>query len=266
MSESDANFLEPTIYELLPEDELNNLYELFDTKIAKPFRIRSMSIASAMPTKINDAKIPKQIPTNSNRALKRRVSLPSVELEFLEKLLNIGKSSQNINSSSTQANDSNDLDWKKRLKNEETERSPSPRFNASEIKSPQIYVMGDATFKKKLQKTLKAKSAKSRNSLNYYDVNDDINNLDHLKKPYNSVESKLSAYIRPSLKSHSANPKTSFINTSKSNTAIKTHYISSEPYVYYKTSSQIKKHNKNYLKLSESLDTKIREDLRINRG
>ena len=272
MTDAQSIEVEPTIYELLGKDELNELYNLFNVEHAFPFRVRSMSIATELPSKISDLNKKKETHDSEKTKLKKRISLPSVELKYLERIVRLshGKTTQDSSDNKFQ---NSDLEWKFRLKNDEHERSPSPKFNNDEILSPQIYQMGDAAFKKKIQKTLKAKSAKNKSV--YYDVNDDINNMNHLKKPYSHVESKLFAYLKPSNKrEESDNSKMAFTNTTKSRVAVQRHYISSAPQVSYKNpngkqeSIREKKRRlvKNCLRLSESLDNKIREDLRINRG
>jgi hypothetical protein len=251
------------------------LFNLFNVIQPIPFRIRSLSIATELPSKIHDLENKKEQKKTNEKHLKRRISLPSVEIGYLKKVLHfsLDKSNQDSSDTQIQTNDLNDMVWKMRLKNDEHERSPSPKFNNEEIASPQIYQMGDAVFNKKLHKTLKAKSAKNKSI--YYDVNDDINNLDHLKKPYSYVESKLTAYLKPSSsRTESTNGKMTFTNTTKSKVAVQRHYISSAPQVTYKNPNSMqesikeKKRRlaKNCLRLSESLDNKIRDDLRINRG
>ena len=279
MPESQATILEPTIYELLHKDELNKLFDLFKTETAAPFRIRSASVAGEMPSKRHDL--------NPNRHVEEKVdrshSLACVHREFLEtrvRFLNANTPQEEARLAKAihKTNDMNDMDWRERLKSDETagERSPSPKFSTHEIESPKIYVMGDTVFKKKLEKTLDSKAAKKKNPLNYYDVDEDINNLDHLKKPYHYVDSKLGEYLRPSKRQ--ASGSASFSNSKPAKLAIRTHTISSTPYVFYRTPTngfqqlhlrkqqQQQQTSANYLKLSKSLDSKIREDLRINRG
>ena len=227
---------------------------MFDIYESVPFRIRSKSIGSERPRK-------RIVETKVTRAS----SIECFSLEFLEKKL-----SPNNNSALSEINyysvNDNDRQWKMRLRIHEDNRL-SPEFHARDIKCPKIYQIDDL-IKKHIDKKMNQQANKL--GIKNYDVDKELSNMDHLKKPYYYVESKLAPYLELNRKPVI---NTSYTNTTRSKTAINSHYITATPYVYYKpkiehetVNEEKKRRQASFLKFSKSLDTKIREDLRINRG
>lgn len=215
---------------------------MYDVYEAMPFRLRSNSIAAQNPTKTREKN-----PNNLRLRVKRR-RYKSLECLYLEE-----------NHSSRRSTKSNCIE-KKFVKNTKSKFSvllsddeneiSSQNFCSRDIQAPKIYVMGTSNHKISSKSTLLNKRFRFEEEEKY----------EGFKKPYARIESKLAPYL---LSNRERVQTYSYSNTGRSQTAIQHHSLSSNPFVIYKNQAN---ERSSYLKLSKSLDSRIREDLHINRG
>lgn len=224
---------EPTLYELLDDFELSRIFHMFDVEEARPFRIRSYSVCN------QNSSTKQNFYPNKTKKRKRRHSVECLDEEYLtQKYLN------------SQSDKYSDKNTKSNFSFFTQEDEEAPAFLARDIKPPKIYVLGSSRHK------IVSKAAGVNRRYRLLQEND---SNEHQKKPYSHVDSKLGPYL---LQNRQKKANNSYTNTSWSKSAIKHHYMSSNPLTVYKKH----KNSSAYLKFSKSLDSRIREDIQINRG
>ncbi|CAF0887739.1 unnamed protein product [Brachionus calyciflorus] len=225
---------ELTLYEMLEEFELIEIYNLVDIRVARPFRLRSNSTGSnrksrSMLTLSGKQKRRHSLECFLNRYLTHKLVLKSLESDFMNKKKESEKNS-----------------FKSFLIKEDSDLTNN---NEMDIKPPEIYALGSMKLKNREEKL------KNQNKNLSLLIDQKIE--DPLKKKYSHIESKYSKYLSENSKRRGSN---SHGNIIRSKSAIQQHYSSANKFILYK------KPKSAYLKLSNQLDSKIREDIHRNKG
>ena len=230
---------EPTLFDLLSEDELSILYDMYKIEVAVPFRLRSFSVSCDKTSFISFSKKTSKKRSNS---VERSINLNNANQN--ENYNNENKSYMQI-SSVVNDNPSDDLD---------IDRSTSPSFNARAIKGPVIYEMGRSSALSMARQSSKIQS-QPKDPLKNIDLYNFNNILSTRSKSYSHIKSNLESIFRDSSKIKQA----SLIDYSKS--ALDRHGETFTRYIKYN-----KIQTKSFVQMSNLLENKIRENLKMNRG
>jgi hypothetical protein len=231
---------EPTLFDLLSDDELSILYDMYKIDVAVPFRLRSFSVAfdRTLFTYSSKNKIKKRsnsVEKSTNVKITNENEIQSKDIKsYMQK------------SSKVNDNESGDFDL---------DRSTSPSFDTKGIKGPIIYQIGSSDALSTTPKSNKIENQKKNNPLKNMDLFNINNILSTRTKAYDHVKSNLESIFHDSPKIK----ENSLINYSKS--ALDRHKETFTPYIKYN-----KIQTKSLVQMSELLENKIRENLKMNRG
>ena len=238
--------IESTLYEVLGQDEQDQIFGMFDVLESRPFRIRSVSIANETPSQRSE-KISNIFANKSIKEHLKKKSRPSSVSDLAKINLNGLKRKEEPESTKT-ATVIEDEGQHLLRKANEAENSGLGFVSGRGIKCPRMdffkTIGGGSDSKKRLRK------------YRFEDLSDSVSDR---VASYGHVESKLAPYL---CKNRTRKPmKLKLINMRRAKSAIDDHRYTARSYLYYAGTDQKSRLDFNsHLKLSRQLEARMREE------
>ncbi len=249
---------EPTLFEMLAPDELDRIFEMHDVLEARPCKVRSISISNEQPFKRNEKFLKNSFTNNlinkkhdekKSLSICRRTSISTLQNTDYNKHRPRRKIAFNQTSFVKSSIDADDYEQVESL------IAQSNDFTKLDFVSGRGIALPFEIF-----------SQINRKGFNFSDKKESpiLNHDKHFSDDFAKVESKLKDYLTFNRKKKRSSQKVKSVKCAK--TAIETHRYASSPFIQYSSSNTNRLDLNNYLKFSQQLEHRIKEDLRKNKG